>query len=161
MPACARPGTYVLRQTHDCDAAVLVRRHLPERHGLTSVEPLHAGVFTVVQRFRSDLGLYVHLHYLVTDGAFERDHRLVALSLAAALRPIRSRSRRPKPSEVALQLHQTARVRGPSPLPYSTRRQNSRMNTLNRARMNTLNRAIACALGALGASGRKSTATAG
>ena len=30
-----------------------------ERHGLTSVEPLHAGVFTVVQRLRSDLGLYV------------------------------------------------------------------------------------------------------
>ncbi len=28
MPACARPGTYVPRQTHDCDA-VLVRRHLP------------------------------------------------------------------------------------------------------------------------------------
>ena len=29
MPACARPGVYVPRQTHDCDAAVLVRRHLP------------------------------------------------------------------------------------------------------------------------------------
>ncbi len=29
MPACARPGTYVPRQTHDCDAAVLVRRHIP------------------------------------------------------------------------------------------------------------------------------------
>ena len=196
MPACTRPGVYVPRQTHDCDAAVLVRRHLPgflarleeaghalpgfvkaelegfatcgdfergfvrtacrtcgdelrvpfacrgrgfcpscmgrrmaegaallvdhvlpavgyrqwvlsftgrmavrlgydqvllakvaeafaravmhdmrwsvkERHGLGSVEPLHAGVFTVVQRFRSDLGLYVHLHSLVTDGAFE------------------------------------------------------------------------------------------
>ena len=26
---------------------------------------------TVVQRFRSDLGLYVHLHCLVTDGAYE------------------------------------------------------------------------------------------
>jgi hypothetical protein len=24
-----------------------------------------------VQRFRSDLGLYVHLHCLVTDGAYE------------------------------------------------------------------------------------------
>jgi len=34
MPACARPGTYVPRQTHDCDAAVLVRRHLP--HGYFS-----------------------------------------------------------------------------------------------------------------------------
>ena len=28
MPACPRPGVYVPRQTHDCDAAVLVRRHL-------------------------------------------------------------------------------------------------------------------------------------
>jgi hypothetical protein len=29
VPACPRPGVYVPRQTHDCDAAVLVRRHLP------------------------------------------------------------------------------------------------------------------------------------
>ena len=28
MPTCARPGTYVPRQTHECDAAVLVRQHL-------------------------------------------------------------------------------------------------------------------------------------
>ena len=28
-------------------------------------------MFTVVQRFRSDLGLYVHLHCLATDGAVE------------------------------------------------------------------------------------------
>ncbi len=42
-----------------------------ERHGLRSVEPLHAGVFMVVQRFRGDLGLFVHLHALATDGAFE------------------------------------------------------------------------------------------
>ncbi len=48
-----------------------MRRSVKERHGLASVEPLHAGVFTAVQRFRSDLGLYVHLHCLVTDGAFE------------------------------------------------------------------------------------------
>ena len=33
--------------------------------GLASVASLHAGVFTVVQRFRSDLGLYVHLHLYV------------------------------------------------------------------------------------------------
>ncbi|MBL4683071.1 MAG: transposase [Nannocystaceae bacterium] len=32
---------------------------------------LHAGVITVVQRFRSDLGLYLHLHCLVADGVFE------------------------------------------------------------------------------------------
>ena len=48
-----------------------MRRAVKERHGLAAVEPLHAGVFTVVQRFRSDLGLYVHLHCLATDGAFE------------------------------------------------------------------------------------------
>ncbi|WP_434424203.1 hypothetical protein [Nannocystis pusilla] len=29
MPACARPGIFVTRQTHERDAAVLVRRHLP------------------------------------------------------------------------------------------------------------------------------------
>jgi len=42
-----------------------------ERHGLATVESLHAGVFMAVQRFRSDLGLFVHLHALITDGAFE------------------------------------------------------------------------------------------
>jgi hypothetical protein len=30
MPGCARPFGYVPRQTHECDAAVLVRRHLAE-----------------------------------------------------------------------------------------------------------------------------------
>lgn len=39
-----------------------MRWAVKERHGLGSVEPLHAGVFMVVQRFRGDLGLYVHLH---------------------------------------------------------------------------------------------------
>lgn len=29
MPACARPGTYIARRTHDSDAALLVRRHPP------------------------------------------------------------------------------------------------------------------------------------
>jgi len=41
------------------------------RHGLASVATLHVGVVTAVQRFRSDLGLYVHLHCLATDGAYE------------------------------------------------------------------------------------------
>jgi len=40
-------------------------------HGLRSSASLHSGVLIVVQRFRSDLGLYVHLHALVTDGCFE------------------------------------------------------------------------------------------
>ena len=46
-----------------------MRRAVKERHGLASMAPLHAGVFTAVQRFRSDLGLYMHLYCLVTDGA--------------------------------------------------------------------------------------------
>lgn len=48
--------------------AAICRKDL---HDLSSVEPLHAGVFMVVQRFRGNLGLYVHLHALATDGAFE------------------------------------------------------------------------------------------
>jgi hypothetical protein len=48
-----------------------MRRSAKQQHGLASVATLHAGVVTVVQRFRSDLGLYVHLHCLVTDGAYE------------------------------------------------------------------------------------------
>jgi hypothetical protein len=48
-----------------------MRRGVKQQHGLASVAALHAGVVTVVQRFRSDLGLYVHLHCLVTDGAYE------------------------------------------------------------------------------------------
>ena len=48
-----------------------MRHRVKQQHGLASVASLHAGVFTVVQRFHSDLGLYVHLHCLVTDGAYE------------------------------------------------------------------------------------------
>jgi hypothetical protein len=35
------------------------RARVKQQHGLASVAALYAGVFTVVQRFRSDLGLYV------------------------------------------------------------------------------------------------------
>ena len=42
-----------------------MRRSVKQQHGLASVASLHAGVVTVVQRFRSDLGLYVHLHLYV------------------------------------------------------------------------------------------------
>jgi len=38
-----------------------MRRRVKQQYGLASVATLHAGVVTVVQRFRSDLGLYVHL----------------------------------------------------------------------------------------------------
>ncbi len=30
MPGCTRPFGYLPRQTHECDAAVLVRRHIAE-----------------------------------------------------------------------------------------------------------------------------------
>jgi hypothetical protein len=39
-----------------------LRRQVKHAHGLRSSADLHAGVMVVVQRFRSDLGLYVHLH---------------------------------------------------------------------------------------------------
>jgi hypothetical protein len=48
-----------------------LRRTAKRAHQRASVSDLHAGVITVIQRFRSDLGLYVHLHCLVTDGVFE------------------------------------------------------------------------------------------
>ena len=51
-----------------------MRRGVKQQHGLASVAALHAGVVTVVQRFRSDLGLYVHLHCLATDGAYEEQN---------------------------------------------------------------------------------------
>src|SRR5690606_20405189 len=47
-------------------------RHQTKReHGLHRVQGLHSGVLVVVQRFRSDSGLFVHLHALATDGCFE------------------------------------------------------------------------------------------
>jgi len=48
-----------------------MRLRVKQSHGLASIACLHAGVVTVVQRFRSDLGLYVHLHCLATDGVYE------------------------------------------------------------------------------------------
>jgi len=48
-----------------------LRRRAKRHHGRPTVSGMHAGVITVVQRFRSDLGLYVHLHCLVADGVFE------------------------------------------------------------------------------------------
>ena len=60
----------------DCQAMVdAVSRRLRMRakddDGLVSVRSLHAGAVVVVQRFRSDLGLYVHLHCLLTDGVYQ------------------------------------------------------------------------------------------
>jgi hypothetical protein len=48
-----------------------LRRQSKLEHELTTSRTLHSGVLVVVQRFRSDLGLYVHLHALAMDGCFE------------------------------------------------------------------------------------------
>ena len=48
-----------------------LRRQVKQEHDLATSRTLHPGVLVVVQRFRSDLGLFVHLHCLVTDGCFE------------------------------------------------------------------------------------------
>jgi hypothetical protein len=47
------------------------RRQSKLEHGLTTSCTLHSGVLVVVQRFKSDLGLYVHIHALAMDGCFE------------------------------------------------------------------------------------------
>lgn len=52
-------------------ARVMQRRLTKHAHGLTSSAALHPGVLIVVQRFRNDLGLFVHLHALATDGCFD------------------------------------------------------------------------------------------
>ena len=48
-----------------------LRRLTKHAHGLTSSAALHPGVLIVMQRFRNDLGLFVHLHALATDGCFD------------------------------------------------------------------------------------------
>jgi hypothetical protein len=48
-----------------------LRRLTKRAHRLTSSAALHPGVLIAVQRFRNDLGLFVHLHALVTDGCFD------------------------------------------------------------------------------------------
>jgi len=47
-----------------------LRRQVRRERGLPSVRSLAAGVLIVVQRFKSDLSLFVHLHALVTDGCY-------------------------------------------------------------------------------------------
>jgi hypothetical protein len=92
-----------------------MRSSVKERHGLASVEPLHAGVFMVVQRFRSDLGLYVHLHCLITDGAFEEAGACVRFLPAATPTPERVVT---DPDDIARILHGArAPPRPPRPHP--------------------------------------------
>jgi hypothetical protein len=63
MPACARPFGYVPRQTHECDAAVLVRRHLAEFLGRCEERagPLPAFVKGGARRLRGLRGLRARL----------------------------------------------------------------------------------------------------
>ena len=49
-----------------------LRARCKQQHGLRSVGSLHPGMLVVVQRFKTDCGLYVHLHALCTDGVFEQ-----------------------------------------------------------------------------------------
>jgi hypothetical protein len=49
-----------------------VRRRVAAQHGLRRRSGLHPGLVTVVQRFRADAGLFVHLHLLVADGAWRQ-----------------------------------------------------------------------------------------
>ncbi len=48
-----------------------LRQQSKRERGLRGSSNLRPGGLIVVQRFRSDLGLFVHLHALVTDGCFE------------------------------------------------------------------------------------------
>ncbi len=48
----------------------VLRRRVQLAHGLARRGDLHPATLVVVQRFRMDLGLFVHLHCLVADGCF-------------------------------------------------------------------------------------------
>jgi hypothetical protein len=81
-----------------------MRHRVKQQHGLASVASLHAGVVTVVQRFRSDLGLYVHLHCLATDGAYEEQNDGELRFLAAPPPPP------PRMTAVLAQVHEVIRA---------------------------------------------------
>ena len=68
----------LLSQVLDCAGRRIdsqLRRKVKNEHGRSTVANLHSGAFTVVQRFKFDLGLYVHAHMLWIDGAYECNHR--------------------------------------------------------------------------------------
>lgn len=62
-----------------------LRHRVKHHYRRTTSRDLHAGVLIVVQRFKNDLGLFTHLHALVTDGCFEHrsDHDAPFLPVAA------------------------------------------------------------------------------
>lgn len=63
-----------------------LRRRVKAELGLPALSRLHGGVLTVAQRFRADLGLYVHLHCLALDGVYEQ-HRGRQRPVSPACRP--------------------------------------------------------------------------
>ena len=73
------------------------------RPGAEEPGPARCGVVTVVQRFRSDLGLYVHLHCLVTDGAYEEQGDELRFLAAAPPTPERM-------TAVLAQVHEVVRA---------------------------------------------------
>ncbi len=105
MPIKSRKLYQVRPLTRMLARAVMqdVRRSVKQQHGLASVASLHAGVFTVVQRFRSDLGLHVHLHCLVTDGAYEEQGDELRFLAAAPPTPERM-------TAVLAQVHEVVRA---------------------------------------------------
>jgi hypothetical protein len=65
--------TALLARVSRCFARAVMgslRRRTAQHHGSATASGLHPGMLVVVQRFRYDLGLFVHLHALATDGAF-------------------------------------------------------------------------------------------
>lgn len=69
--AYARPLLTAVMQTIGRRLDRDLRHRVKAEHRLPSVAVLHTGTVAVVQRFRFDLGLYLHVHALWTDGVFE------------------------------------------------------------------------------------------
>ncbi len=63
-------------------------RSVATQHALERCGDLHPGLVTVVQRFRADAGLYLHLHLLAADGVWRHtsDGRVEFLPLAEPTR---------------------------------------------------------------------------
>ncbi len=68
-----------------------MRRSVKQQHGLASVASLHAGMVTVVQRFRSDLAL-AQVHEVIR--ADDDDPALAACLQLSLAGPARSPQRR-------------------------------------------------------------------
>jgi len=70
-----------------------MRRSVKQQHGLASVASLHAGMVTVVQRFRSDLAL-AQVHEVIRADDDDDDPALAACLQLSLAGPARSPQRR-------------------------------------------------------------------